>query len=113
MSRGGGAPLLAAGDERLKAAVFLGVGLGFGRPLPEADLFNFLPRFRVPTLIVSGRYDFIFPLETSVRPMFRALGAPEKDKSLIVMDGGHAPPNGQTRSRETIEWFDRHLGPVK
>jgi dienelactone hydrolase len=113
MSRGLVAPLLDAGDERLKAAVLLGVGLGFGRPLPEADLFNFLPRFRVPTLIVSGRYDFIFPLETSVRPMFRALGAPEKDKLLIVMDGGHVPPNGQNRSKETIEWFDHRLGPVR
>ena len=27
--------------------------------------------------VVGGRYDFLFPLETSMNPMFRLLGAPE------------------------------------
>ena len=107
------APVLAVGEQRLKAAVFLGCGLGFERRLPEADPFNFLPRFQVPTLVTGGRFDFVFPLETSIRPMFRLLGAPEKDKRLLLLDGGHVPPNRQNEIRETLDWFDRYLGPVK
>ncbi len=48
-------PILAVGEQRLKAAVLNSVGLSYANPppLPEADMFNFLPRFRVPTLMVA------------------------------------------------------------
>jgi pimeloyl-ACP methyl ester carboxylesterase len=116
VSRGFYAPVMAVGEERLKAAVLVSSGLFVDRRrLPEADAFNFLPRFRVPTLMVNGRADFVFPLETSAGPMFRLLGAPEKDKRLALRDGGHAP-SGDVRSfvtKETLDWLDRYLGPVK
>ena len=106
--------MFAVDEQRLKAAVLVSVGLTFDRDLlPEADPFNFLPRFQVPTLMAGGQSDFLFPLETSKRPMFRLLGAPEKDKRLFLWDGGHVPPNFQTEIKETLDWFDRYLGPVK
>jgi len=105
---------MAVGERRLKAAVLKSSGLSFNRSqLPEADPFNFLPRFRVPTLIIGGRYDFIFPLETSMGPMFRLLGAPEGDKRLALWEGGHVPPNDRIVLKEELDWFDRYLGPVK
>jgi pimeloyl-ACP methyl ester carboxylesterase len=107
-------PLLAVGEQRLKAAALVSVGLlPYRDLLPEEDTFNFAPRFRVPTLMVCGRSDFIFPLETSVRPMFRLLRAPAKDKRLVLWDGGHVAPNYQLAIKETLDWFDRYLGPVK
>jgi hypothetical protein len=48
-----------------------------------------------------------------MRPMFRLLGAPEKDKRLFLWDGGHVPPNRQNEIKETLDWFNRYLGPVK
>jgi hypothetical protein len=45
--------------------------------------------------------------------MFRLLGAQEKDKRLVLQDGGHARPNYQTSIKEALDWFDRYLGPVK
>jgi serine/threonine protein kinase len=114
MSRGVVLARLAVGEQRLKAAALLGSGFMFDRnQLPEADPFNFVSHFRVPTLVVAGRFDFIFPLETTVRPMFRLLGAPEKDKQLILWDGGHVPPQGYSPAKEALDWFDRYLGPVK
>ncbi|MCX6636334.1 MAG: protein kinase [Acidobacteria bacterium] len=107
-------PVLAVGEQRLKAAVLVGVGLPVGWGLlPEFDSFKFVPRFQVPTLMVNGRSDFIFPLETSQRPIFRLLGASEKDKRLVLQDGGHAQPSYQTAIKEELDWFDRYLGPVK
>jgi eukaryotic-like serine/threonine-protein kinase len=112
-SRCGVLPVLAVGEKRLKAAVLLGCGLWPDRPLPEADAFNFLPHFQVPTVMVNGRLDFIFPVETSVLPMFRLLGAPEKDKKLFLRDEGHIPHSKETTIKETLDWYDRYLGPVK
>ncbi|MEK7404582.1 MAG: protein kinase [Acidobacteriota bacterium] len=108
-------PVLAVGEQRLKAAVLVSVGLPFDRRLPEADPFNFVPRFRLPTLMANGRSDFVFPLETSQRPMLRLLGAPEKDKRLRLWDGGHGDVmrNYRTAIKEALDWFDRYLGPVK
>jgi len=114
LSRGGELPVLAVGEQRLKAAVFLACGLSFSSWwLPEDDPFNFLPRFQVPTLMANGRTDYIFPVETSIRPMFRLLGAPEKDKRLLLWEGYHTPMNYSTAIKETLDWFDRYLGPVK
>jgi eukaryotic-like serine/threonine-protein kinase len=115
ISRGGSVlPVLAVGELRLKAAALVSVGLPFERGLlPEDDPFNFVPRFQVPTLMVNGRSDFVIPLEISQRPMFRLLGAPEKDKRLVLQEGGHFPAKFQTAIKEALAWFDRYLGPVK
>jgi dipeptidyl aminopeptidase/acylaminoacyl peptidase len=109
-------PIHAVGERRLKAAVLGSVGLFFVEgQLPEADPFNFLSRFRVPTLMIDGRTDFIFPLESSQRPMFQLLGTPEKDKNLVLLDGGHGDLRAHTQQvmKEALAWFDRYLGPVK
>jgi eukaryotic-like serine/threonine-protein kinase len=110
-------PIYAVGEQRLRAAVLVNTGL-FLNPalLPEVTPLNFLPRFQVPTLVGGGRSDFIFPLETSQRPLFRLLGAPEKDKQLISWDGGHGDifgTNYRTVVKAALDWFDRYLGPVK
>jgi hypothetical protein len=64
-----------SGHPYLIADLFLNRGL-----LREDDPFNFLTCFQVPTLMVNGRSIFTFQLDTSQRPLFRLLGAPEKDK---------------------------------
>jgi dipeptidyl aminopeptidase/acylaminoacyl peptidase len=108
--------VLTAGEQRLKAAALVSVGLPFkNNPplLPEVHPFNFLPRFRVPTVVVNGRSDFVIPHEAAQLPMFRLLGAPESDKRLVLLEGGHAPSTYQPAIEETLAWFDRYLGPVK
>ena len=45
--------------------------------------------------------------------MFRLLGAPDADKRLRHWDEGHVPPSFQMPISETLDWFDRYLGPVK
>jgi hypothetical protein len=63
--------------------------------------------------MINGRLDFLFPIEVSVLSMFRLLGAPEKDKKLVLRDGGRAPNIHETTIKETLDWYDRYLGPVK
>lgn len=112
---GGVVPILAVGEQRLKAAVLGSTALSSNRRglLSEADPLNFLPRFRVPTLMINGRSDFGFPVEACQIPMLRLLGAREQDKKLEHWEGGHFPTNAQTALQEVLAWFDRYLGPVK
>jgi pimeloyl-ACP methyl ester carboxylesterase len=105
-------PLLAAVEPRIRAVVLISGGLEFQATLPEVDPFNFAPRARQPTLMLNGRYDFIFPVETSQLPLFRLLGAPAQDKRQVITEGGHAPPQDLV-VKETIDWLDRYLGPVR
>jgi pimeloyl-ACP methyl ester carboxylesterase len=71
------------------------------------DPINFLPRVTVPTLMLNGRYDFFFPIETSQVPMFRLLGTPANHKRHVVEDGSHFVP--RTRLiQETLAWLDKY-----
>jgi hypothetical protein len=76
-----------------------------------ADPFHFAPRVKLPLLMLNGRGDFSYPLETSAAPLFRLLGTPEPHKRLAVFESGHVPPPIEV-SREVVGWLDRYLGPV-
>jgi dienelactone hydrolase len=104
---------LVAVDARFKVAVLSSGGLLADQPA-EIDSWNFAPRFHVPVLMVNGRNDFRFPLETNQKPLFEALGTKEPDKKHVLYDGGHR--NLVIRPDligELLEWFDRYLGPVE
>ena len=104
--------LMLAVEKRLDVAVLHVAGLKFQRALPEADPFNFVPRIRIPVLMLNGRYDQFFPLETSQIPMFRLLGTPPEHKRHVVYEAGHFVPRLQL-IKESLNWYDRYLGPVK
>ncbi len=109
------APIVTAVETRLKASVIAVGGLPQTRALPEADAFNFVPRVTIPTLMLEGRDDFIFPYETSQLPLYDLLGTPDEDKEMIAYDGlSHDiwPTRRNEMIRETLGWLDRYLGPV-
>jgi eukaryotic-like serine/threonine-protein kinase len=103
--------IVGAVEHRMRTLVLVAAGLDEGLP-PEVDGLNYAPRVRVPVLMINGRYDFMEPLETNQKPLFRLLGTPEKDKKHVVFDSGHVPPWPDV-VRETLDWLDRYLGPVK
>ncbi len=107
-------PIFCALEERFRASVLLGGGFDPGdmEGPPEVNPFHFAPRVRTPTLMINGRQDFLFPLETTQLPMFHLLGAPEKDKRHALYEGGHIPQM-ETVIKETLDWLDRYLGPIK
>ena len=104
--------LMTTVEPRFDAAVFYVAGLKFQRALPEADPFNFVTRLTIPVLMLNGRHDMFFPLETSQKPMFQLLGTPDEHKRHVVAEGGHDVPRALL-IRETLDWLDRYLGPVE
>jgi eukaryotic-like serine/threonine-protein kinase len=102
--------LNAALETRLRAVVLVSGGLSTGPQAGEVDPFNFAPRIEAPVLLVAGRNDFRRPLKESQEPLMRLLGS--KEKRHYVFEGGHVPPRWQEVAKETLDWFDRYLGPV-
>ena len=109
---GSQAPVLLAIEKRFKAAVLLSAGFQMRHDPPEVNPVNFDPHVTTPTLVINGRYDDNFPVETSQRPLFQFMGTPPKDKKLVVYDGGHGSFPRPAAVREVLDWLDKHLGRV-
>jgi eukaryotic-like serine/threonine-protein kinase len=105
-------PLVLSLEHRLRAAVLVIGGFWQQRGSPEVEPINFAPRVKTPVLMLDGRYDFVFPVETSQTPMFRLLGTPEPAKRHLLFESGHSIPRRELIT-ETLRWLDLYLGPIK
>jgi hypothetical protein len=104
-------PVFTAVDPRFKASILLAGGVNRKAFVPEIMTVNFAPRVRTPTLMINGRDDFIFPLQTSQRLLFDLLGPRPPDKRHALLAGGHIPPRVEV-IKEVLDWLDHYLGPV-
>jgi tRNA A-37 threonylcarbamoyl transferase component Bud32/dienelactone hydrolase len=101
-------------EDRFRTALLFSAGFSFAPRSLEIDEVNFAPRMKTPFLMINGKYDFLFPVDTSQKPMFRMLGTPEKDKRHITIGTAHDPFIAREQLiRESLDWLDRYLGPVK
>lgn len=105
-------PIIMAVEERLKTGVLYIAGLAFQKSQPEVDPIHFLPRIKIPVLMLSGKYDHFFPYQTSQIPMFELMGTKTEHKKHIVHETGHFVPRIQL-IKETLNWLDIYLGPVE
>ena len=104
-------PLVAL-EDRLKVAVLGPAGFAYRFLPPEADAINYVSRVKIPVLMLGGRHDYIFPLETSQKPMFDRIGTPADQKRHVVFESGHVDFPRSELIREVLGWLDRYLGPV-
>jgi len=101
--------IIPAVEERLSVSVLLAGGLRLkGRP--EANATNYASRVKIPTLMLNGMYDSI--LEEGIEIMFDMLGTPGEHKKLILYETDHIPPRVEY-IKETLDWLDKYLGPVR
>lgn len=108
---GRSAPVALAVEPRIRTAVLNLPGIGASPVRPEEDAVNFLPRVRIPVLMLSGRYDSNFPYESSQLPFYRLLGSPVGSKKHVLYDGGHFLPWAMAIT-ESTRWLDQQFGPV-
>jgi hypothetical protein len=62
--------------------------------------------------MLNGRYDFIYPVQSSQEPFFRLLGSRNDQKKHLLYDTSHNLPRNEF-IKETLNWFDQYLGPVR
>ena len=94
-------PIMTAVEPRFRASILLGAGLYSWRMVPDADPLNFLAHVKTPTLMINGRHDYFFPVETSQAPMFDLIGT--HDKRHLLFESGHL-----VSERESVRTV--HLG---
>jgi dienelactone hydrolase len=99
-------PVALAYEDRFRVAIFIGGGLS------GASSARTAPRVTVPVLLLGGRYDYMVPVDTSQKALFDLLGTPGTLKRRVIFEAGHLPLPRADVIRETLEWLDRHQGPV-
>jgi len=109
------APIVLAVEPRFRAGLLMDGGAILVPVLPEADESSFAPRVGVPVLMINGRHDYIFPVESTQVPFFELLGTAAEDKSHILFDTGHivAITRFDSAMQTSLDWLDRYLGPVR
>jgi len=105
------AGVMLAIEPRFRAAVLNVPGISSSPFRPEEDAVNFLPRVHTPVLMLSGKYDSVFPYEASQLPFVRLLGTAQALKRHVIFEGGHFLPR-PLMMQETLNWLDKYLGPV-
>jgi dipeptidyl aminopeptidase/acylaminoacyl peptidase len=107
-----GAPMMAI-EPRFKAGVLVLAGIWLNpNHLPETIGSSYLPRITIPVVMLNGKYDQTFPLETSQKPFFELLGTPPEHKKMILYNEGHSLPRNEM-IKESLNWLDTYLGPVE
>jgi len=107
---GGG--IIPAIEGRIKAAVLLSGGYTRGMH-PEFSQVNFAPRIKIPILMLNGKYDLTYPVETSIKPLFQMFGTPEKDKFLKFYETSHSVWLKNEVIKDELDFLDKYLGPAK
>ena len=79
-------------EDRIRRAVLLVAGLNFEEAQPEVEAYQYTPYIKIPVLMLNGKYDFFFPVETSQKPMFQLIGTNAKDKYWHLHESSHTVP---------------------
>jgi eukaryotic-like serine/threonine-protein kinase len=109
---GGMGAIVPAIEKRLAAVVLHVAGLSLERSLPEVDALNYVSRVKVPVLMLNGKYDHFFPVETAMMPMFNLLGTPHNQKKYFLYESGHSVPRHEL-IKNALDWLDQCFGPVQ
>lgn len=102
--------IIPAVEKRIKTAIILAGGI-YASGLPEANPLNYVPRIKMPFLMLVGRYDTLLDHESMAKPMFEMIGTPEEHKLLKIYETDHIPPKSEYIA-EILAWLDLYLGPV-
>lgn len=95
-------------ENRFKVGLLYVAGLMFQKALPEVDPVNYISRITIPTIMMNGKYDHYFPLETSQKPMFDFISTPVEHKKHYVFETGHYVPRKEL-AKELLGWLDKYL----
>ena len=100
-------------QDRLKAVIFLDGGYFLYTPPPGGDQADFAPRLKKPVMMVNGRFDYVFSVDTAQDPLFKMLGTPAADKRHVQFDTPHDVTERRPELiQNVLAWLDKYLGRV-
>lgn len=109
---GGVAPYILVNEKRIKTGILalFGVSSMEKYRFKQFDQVDYLPRVKIPMLLLGGKYDHDFTLEEQ-QAFYDLLGTPEKEKKWVTTESTHWIPRDELIN-ESRTWFDKYLGPL-
>jgi dipeptidyl aminopeptidase/acylaminoacyl peptidase len=104
------APYILAIDERIKLGILILFGVQSRDEYPWYDQINYLPRVKIPMLLLAGRYDPDYSLKQQ-QAFYDFLGTPENEKEWKIYESTHYIPR-KDAINESLNWLDKYFGPV-
>jgi dipeptidyl aminopeptidase/acylaminoacyl peptidase len=108
------APWLAGLEPRFKTVIMVSGGFRQAElDVPACKAANFAPRMKCPVLMINGKHDYLVPVETAQKPLFRLFGAPAEHKKHVLLETDHSVfVEMDALIKEILDWLDKYLGPV-
>ncbi len=109
---GGIAPYILAIEGRIELGIvaLFGVQSIDKYMFKEFDQIDYLPRVKIPMLLLGGKFDFDYSMEQQ-KAFYDLLCTPEGDKKWIVYESTHYIPR-KDLINESVSWLDNYFGPV-
>ena len=104
------APYILAIEERIKLGILILFGVQSSNEYPEFDQINYLPRVKIPMLLLSGRYDPDYSMKQR-QAFYDFLGTPENEIEWKTYESTHYIPR-KDLINESLNWLDKYFGPV-
>ncbi len=107
------APFILAIENRIKIGItaLFGVSSMKKYRFKEFDTVDYLPRVKIPMLLLGGQYDFDYTMQEQ-QVFCDLLGTPETDKRWKTYESTHYIPRSPLIN-ESLSWLDKYFGPVE
>ena len=104
-------PMLAPFVDRIRSLILVAgcIRLPVAYPKPPG---LFQPLVKIPTLMLNGRFDYVWPVDTHQKPLFDLIGTPPEHKKHVIYEAGHLPLPKAPMLKEIFAWLDKYQGPV-
>ncbi|MCK4992636.1 MAG: SUMF1/EgtB/PvdO family nonheme iron enzyme [Bacteroidales bacterium] len=104
------APYILSIEDRIKLGILMLFGVQSSDKYPEFDQINYLPRVKIPMLLLAGRYDPDYSMKQQ-QAFYDFLGTPENEKEWKIYESTHYIPR-KDLINESLNWLDKYFGPV-
>jgi len=106
------APYVLASEERIKLGMLalFGVSSLEKYRFKEFDQIDYVPRVKIPMLLLGGQYDWDYTMEQQ-QAFYDFLGTPRSEVRWKLYETTHWIPRGELIN-ESLNWLDKYFGPV-
>lgn len=104
------APYALAIEDRIKLGILGLFGVQTKEEWKGFDQINYLPRVKVPMLLLGGQFDMDYTLDQQ-QAFYDFLGTSEIDKKWMLYESSHYIPRYDLVN-ESLNWLDKYFGPV-
>lgn len=88
-------------EQYLGNAIFLSGGIA------DNSHAAYAPRITIPTILINGDSEYMFPVEKAQVPLYELLGTSPEHKKHVILSGGHVPKKVDI-AREVLLWLDKY-----